>query len=347
MVLGKGVAFVREDRWRAGLVRLAFSGAALVVALGCKPQVVDDWHAKLRVGQTSELVLESPRARDPSRPDEFPPARLWVAVDGPVEPGKPVTLARAWRVHYAEKTDRYRYLSEEVTGSVILVHREGVPPHLSIEVQVYPVLDTEGVGKRRLDGYLPVEIEYAEPVPREGAVSSGAQHRAAPPPPDWFGAPAPTGEGGPAFARPPELEPQPGMPPPPGYRHVESKSYTMSFVGAALFVGAYGTTVALASVDGFDGRQGWLAVPVAGPYLAYWPEKGGPDGDGGARGSSGILPFLIAAPQVAGLGLVFSNLLEGPSQRWIRDDLTLDDVSLTLTPLPHASGIRVAGTARW
>jgi hypothetical protein len=270
-----------------------------------------------------------------------------VAVDEPVEPGKPVTLARAWRVHYAERSDRYSYLSEEVTGSVILVQRGGAQPHLSIEFKAYPVLDTEGVGKRRFDGYVPVTIEYAAESPR-GAIAPSTRHsRGAPAPPDWFGAPAPTRELGPAFAQPPELEYQSGKPPPQGYRHVESKSYTMSVAGAVLFVGAYGATVALAAVDGFDDREGLLAVPVAGSYLAYWPEKDRSDADSSSQRSSGFLPFLIAAPQVAGLGLVFANLLEGPSQRWIRADLEVDEVSLTVTPLPDASGFGVAGIARW
>jgi hypothetical protein len=68
--------------------------------------------------------------------------------------------------------------------------------------------------------------------------------------------------------RPPVLPYYQGMPVPPGYeivRHPASGLVIGGVVGLGL---SYGTALIVGATQGFDNASGWLAVPVAGPFLA-------------------------------------------------------------------------------
>jgi len=188
-------AFTMEGFARVGGVVL---GLASCTMLACAHRSVDrsleDWHAMLRVGATSELVVESPRARDPNANHPQPAARLWVAVDGPVE--RSLAIGDAWRVHYVEKTDRVSYVSEDVAGSAVLFEGEQGGTYLYLEFNTYnPDIDLDNVGSRGFDGALPVVVERLEPASLEhdDAPRPRQAYSIPPPmPPDWQGAPVPT-----------------------------------------------------------------------------------------------------------------------------------------------------------
>jgi hypothetical protein len=146
---------------------------------------------------------------------------------------------------------------------------------------------------------------------------------------------------------PPELRFEADRPPPSGYRHAKIDSYTLEIVGGSIFLGSYLATVGIAAIDGFEDHQGWLAVPLAGPSIWWRRENPPSEGPTGGIYLQGMAPVLITIPQVTGLGLLMGGLLEPPDDRWVREDLSDDEISFRLTPVPIHSGFGLAGTGRF
>jgi hypothetical protein len=68
--------------------------------------------------------------------------------------------------------------------------------------------------------------------------------------------------------RPPVLPYYEGMPVPPGYQIVHRPATGLlagGFVGMGV---SYGAALIVAATQGFDNATGWLALPIAGPWLA-------------------------------------------------------------------------------
>ena len=68
--------------------------------------------------------------------------------------------------------------------------------------------------------------------------------------------------------RPPVLPYYEGMPVPPGYevvRRPASGLITGGVIGLSI---SYGTALIVGATQGFDNAAGWLAVPIAGPWIA-------------------------------------------------------------------------------
>jgi hypothetical protein len=82
--------------------------------------------------------------------------------------------------------------------------------------------------------------------------------------------------------------------------------------GSIMFLVAYGIAFSAAMIDDFQDDTGWLAIPVAGPWLMMYhrsrPNCDGQTGNGCVeRGLETVLRFYLAVDgifQVAGAGLL-------------------------------------------
>ncbi|HMA91913.1 MAG TPA: hypothetical protein VKP30_04460 [Polyangiaceae bacterium] len=64
-----------------------------------------------------------------------------------------------------------------------------------------------------------------------------------------------------------------GMPIPQGYRLESRINAGLVYGGLAILLAPYATGLVVAAASGFSKRSGWLAVPVAGPFVAMSGRK--------------------------------------------------------------------------
>jgi len=68
--------------------------------------------------------------------------------------------------------------------------------------------------------------------------------------------------------RPPVLPYYQGMPVPPGYEVVRHPASGLIIGGLVGMGASYGTALIVGATQSFDNASGWLAMPIAGPFLA-------------------------------------------------------------------------------
>ena len=73
--------------------------------------------------------------------------------------------------------------------------------------------------------------------------------------------------------RPPVLPYYDGLPVPPGYKVVTHPATGIIAGGLIGFSAAYGAGIVVGATQGFKNASGWLAMPVAGPWLAVAERK--------------------------------------------------------------------------
>jgi hypothetical protein len=118
-----------------------------------------------------------------------------------------------------------------------------------------------------------------------------------------------------------------------------------TIVGASLFGSAYILGLSIAAGTGFDNQSGWLALPVAGPFvtLALREQEECDSTDGLACGwgdaYAGVGLVMSGAMQIAGATLLIIGLQ--PRKQLVRVGKT--EIYLSPIAAPQLQGIRVGG----
>jgi hypothetical protein len=159
----------------------------------------------------------------------------------------------------------------------------------------------------------------------------------------------------PGVLAPPILPYRDGAPIPPGY-HLEKHHWRGLVIGGLVTFGvAYAYALASAAANGFGNGEGWLALPVLGPWGALGARRSPcnigavPNFDTGKAvvqkciddvQAEGVRLTVIAfdgVMQLMGAGLLVAGLVTGETQL-VRDDLHLDQRASRWRVGPRAFG---------
>ncbi|GMU39128.1 MAG: hypothetical protein AMXMBFR22_33190 [Phycisphaerae bacterium] len=105
--------------------------------------------------------------------------------------------------------------------------------------------------------------------------------------------------------------------------------YGLVTAGTILVGFAYVAPLAIAGATGFDDHSGWLAVPVAGPFL--WQKRSCRNADARNEDSAGCGVFapVLALHQLAGFSLLTIGLI-ARKPHYVRQDL-----AVSIYPMPN------------
>ena len=195
----------------------------------------------------------------------------------------------------------------------------------------------------------PAATPYAPPAKAPVPAQPVPQYR---PPPVATGVVPPSAP--PLFA-PPVLPYRDGMPIPPGYHLEQHRWRGLILGGLVTFGAAYAYAFASAAVNGFGNGEGWLILPVIGPWAALASRSSPcniadvPDFNTGKVivqkciddvQAEGVRLTLIAfdgVMQVMGAGLLVAGLVTYQTEL-VRDDLKLDQRAVRWRVGPRSFG---------
>jgi hypothetical protein len=194
-------------------------------------------------------------------------------------------------------------------------------------------------------------VAFAQTEPSVQPLATGTPQQSPPPayaPPYYPPPPPPYGGYPRGPARLPYAD---GDPIPPGYHVVHRARQGLVIAGTVVFFVSYGIALSVAMIDDFDHQTGWLALPVAGPWLMMYhrtrPQCDGQSGNGCVeQGLETILRFYLALDGVAqAAGVTMLSFGLAGRQLLVRDD-RYASVRMRLVPGPIGSsgyGATLAG----
>lgn len=150
--------------------------------------------------------------------------------------------------------------------------------------------------------------------------------------------------------RPVALPAYRNFPPPPGYTEKVKRNVGLITAGTIVFASTYALGIGAAGATGFKNQSGWVALPVAGPFIAASQRDfdcGNPSTPAAVQAcqretvsEAGAVAVLagIGVGHVLGMTMLIAGLLD-KQRLWVREDL----VSVNVHVGPGSGFFQVGG----